>query len=77
MVECHSHIASHTTIFFFLIIFLLQKKKCLQIDVTMNDWRDMSVYSVLDFTIVCGLLELLTQLSDKLSIGLLCSVRDE
>ena len=75
--ECHSHIASHTTIFFFLIIFLLQKKKSLQIDVTMNDWRDMSVYSVLDFTIVCGLLELLTQLSDKLSIGLLCSVRDE
>lgn len=63
--------------FFFLIIFLLQKKKSLQIDVTMNDWRDMSVYSVLDFTIVCGLLELLTQLSDKLSIGLLCSVRDE
>ena len=35
------------------------------------------MYSVLDFTIVCGLLELLTQLSDKLSIGLLCSVRDE
>ena len=66
-----------TPLFFFLIIFFTTKKKSLQIDVTMNDWRDMSVYSVLDFTIVCGLLELLTQLSDKLSIGLLCSVRDE
>ena len=63
--------------FFFFNNFFTTKKKSLQIDVTMNDWRDMSVYSVLDFTIVCGLLELLTQLSDKLSIGLLCSVRDE
>ena len=76
--ECHFHIASHTTNFFFNNFFTTKKKKKnLQIDVTMNDWRDMSVYSVLDFTIVCGLLELLTQLSDKLSIGLLCSVRDE
>ena len=74
--ECHFHIASHTTNFFFNNFFTT-KKKSLQIDVTMNDWRDMSVYSVLDFTIVYGLLELLTQLSDKLSIGLLCSVRDE
>ena len=66
-----------TPLFFFFNNFFYYKKKSLQIDVTMNDWRDMSVYSVLDFTIVCGLLELLTQLSDKLSIGLLCSVRDE
>lgn len=66
-----------TPLFFFFNNFFYYKKKSLQIDVTMNDWRDMSVYSVLDFTIVCGLLGLLTQLSDKLSIGLLCSVRDE
>ena len=73
-----SYSQPHHCFLFFLIIFLIQKKKKnLQIDVTMNDWRDMSVYSVLDFTIVCGLLGLLTQLSDKLSIGLLCSVRDE
>ena len=72
-----SYSQPHHYFFFFNNFFTTKKKKSLQIDVTMNDWRDMSVYSVLDFTIVCGLLELLTQLSDKLSIGLLCSVRDE
>lgn len=53
MVECHSQITSHTTVFFFLIIFLLQNAS-LQIDVVPTTIVPVLVVYVVLFLLSSG-----------------------